>query len=99
MKFHDLHETFFVISEQTTSFLETIKSFGVTAAIVMTVGTVVVFVSLVVCFVCCCRQCVNKKRQEANSTAGSTTTTTATSVTINNGTPFPIPGKFYIKII
>ena len=60
-------------------------SLGVTAAISITVGSVVVCVVCVVCTICCCCRCMRKRTQDPAS--GATTTTTATSVTINNGGP------------
>lgn len=75
-------KNFYVVGD---GFLEKFLSLGVTAAISITVGTVVVVIVCVVCVICCCCRCMRKQPQELPP-AGATAAT-ATSVTINNGGP------------
>ncbi|ELT99960.1 hypothetical protein CAPTEDRAFT_223729 [Capitella teleta] len=74
------------VQKNTPGFLADFLSLGITAAIAITVGSVVVCVVCVVCIVCLCCKCTRNKRQEQGHCT-TTTTTTATSVTINNGAP------------
>lgn len=68
------------------SVLNRFMTLGVTAAVAITIGSIIIFIVCIVAIVCCCRKSACKK-SDPNGV-----TTTATSIAANGSVP-PFPGK------